>query len=368
MEGLDILAPSVTSPRFGVEVLSVGGWLAHGDLALDTSVDFLAVIEHRLIPARVRSEWSRLRRKDLASVWSPASQVSSHVGNAGVGVVSLRGAPLSLPTFATAQFKRFFDCGRAVRCMVPIGSGRFMHLVVLYGFQGADSDAEQLSLTEQLFDAALGELSVVARGQPCLLVGDFNVEPTKIPCLAKGISAGLWVDLESAWALTAGFKPAVTCKRTWDSVGGHRTDFMVGCPLAAAAVSSCTVLGDRWIAPHLAVRALFDCSRWTCSVTQVVQCTPLWPASWLPAVDKSRGSKSVEVQRVWEVYDERLQFMSCYDAFLLDSSLAVGDVSQAWAVWSGAVESALADAYLFSGGPLPSRGLVLGRGRASFRT
>ena len=60
---------------------------------LDTDVDFLAVVEHRLIPARVRSEWSGLRRKDLASIWSPASQVSSHVGNAGVGVVSLRGAP-----------------------------------------------------------------------------------------------------------------------------------------------------------------------------------------------------------------------------------------------------------------------------------
>ena len=65
-----------------------------------------------------------------------------------------------------------------------------MHLVVLYGYQGADVDAEQLALTEQLFDAALGELSVVARGQPCLLVGDFNVEPTKIPSLEKGISVG----------------------------------------------------------------------------------------------------------------------------------------------------------------------------------
>ena len=127
----------------------------------------------------------------LASVWAPASQDSSHVGNAGVGVVSLRGAPISLPTFAAGQFRRFFDCGRALRCLIPLGSGRFMHLVVLYGYQGADVDAEQLALTEQLFDAAFGELSVVARGQFCLLVGDFNVEPTKIPCLAKGISAGL---------------------------------------------------------------------------------------------------------------------------------------------------------------------------------
>ena len=84
----------------------------------------------------------------------PASQDSSHVGNAGVGVVSLRGALLYLPTFATAQFRRFFGSGRAVRCMLPLGFGRFMHLVVLYGYQGADVDAEQLALTEQLFDAA----------------------------------------------------------------------------------------------------------------------------------------------------------------------------------------------------------------------
>ena len=47
-----------------------------------------------------------------------------------------------------------------------------MHLVVLYGYQGADADPEQLALIEQLFDAALGELVVVARGHPCLIVGD----------------------------------------------------------------------------------------------------------------------------------------------------------------------------------------------------
>ena len=123
----------------------------------------------------------------------------------------MRGAPLTLPSFAAAQKKSFFDCGRAVRCLLPLAAGRYMHLFVLYGYQGADADTEQLALTEQLFDAALGELHVVARGQPCLLVGVFNVEPTKIHCLAKGISAGLWVDFEKAWALAAGFHPAPTC-------------------------------------------------------------------------------------------------------------------------------------------------------------
>ena len=160
--------------------------------------------------------------KGLSSVWAPASQDFSHVGNAGVGVVSMRGAPVAMPTFATAQFKRFFDCGRAVRCLLPLGGSRFMNLAVLYGDEGADADAEQLALTEQLFDAALPELAVVARGQPCLIAGDFNVEPTKIPCLSKGISAGLWVDLAAAWSVARGQQPAVTWMRSWESNGGGR--------------------------------------------------------------------------------------------------------------------------------------------------
>ena len=77
---------------------------------------------------------ARLRCKGLASIRAPACQVSSHVGNAGAGVISSIRAPVALPTFATAQFKRFFDCGGAVRCMLPLGAGRFMHLVVLCGY------------------------------------------------------------------------------------------------------------------------------------------------------------------------------------------------------------------------------------------
>ena len=68
--------------HLAVEVFNVGGWLTHGDLALDARIDFLAVVEHRLIPAWVRSEWAGLRSKGVASIWA-------------LGVVSLRGAPLS---------------------------------------------------------------------------------------------------------------------------------------------------------------------------------------------------------------------------------------------------------------------------------
>ena len=160
------------------------------------------------------------------------------------------------------------------------------------------------------------------------------------------------------WSLlglsASGVPPAVTCKRTWGDPGGHRRDFMVGCPLVAAAVHSCSVQQDRWIVPHLAVRASFLYSSWTRQVSQPVRCTPLWPASWLPALDKTRGSRSVEVQRVWEIYDERLQFMSREDALGLDEALLCGDVPRAWMVWSSAAENALADAFRFAGRPVPA--------------
>ena len=60
-------------------------------------------------------------------------------------------------------------------------------MVVLHGYQGAIS----------FWMLTLGELGVVAREQPCLILGDFNVEPG-------------WVDLEAAWACASGGLPGST--------------------------------------------------------------------------------------------------------------------------------------------------------------
>ena len=46
--------PYSSNLLFGLEVFDVGSWLTHCDFALEADVDFLAVVEHRLIPARVR--------------------------------------------------------------------------------------------------------------------------------------------------------------------------------------------------------------------------------------------------------------------------------------------------------------------------
>ena len=98
-------------------------------------------------------------------------------------------------------------------------------------------------------------MAVVARGQPCLIVGDLKIEPAKTPCLLKGIVAGFWVDLQEAWATASGSVAGAACKHSCNSSSGTIGTL---CPLAANALNNwCNVLADRWVFPHYAVRASF---------------------------------------------------------------------------------------------------------------
>ena len=116
--------------------LILEGFLTHGDCALETDADFLALVEHRLVLARARSEAKRLKSAGLWSIWAPASQESGHVGHAGVGVVSLRGAtPLSLRSLATTASSEFYAQGRVVMCHLLVAKGRKVHRVVIYSFR-----------------------------------------------------------------------------------------------------------------------------------------------------------------------------------------------------------------------------------------
>ena len=218
----------------------------------------------------------------------------------------------------------------------------FLNLVVQYGYQGADTDAEQLALTEQLFDAALAELAVVARGSPCLLAGDFNVEPTKIPCLSKGISAGLWVDLDAAWSAAQGRHPAITCKRSWDSTGGSRRDFLVGCPLATAAsflVLYLLVGGCSLILPFL------PCLIVVVGPAGLLRLFVILPSGLLLGFRLLIRVGVLSLLR----FRGSGRFMMVGCGLCLVLIVMDDDVSSAWAVWSSAAETALADAYCFSG-------------------
>ena len=274
-----------------IEFVNVGGWLTSGDFALDSCAQFLAVVEHRFIPSRARSICHQLRSAGYFSVWSPACQNQVAGGHAGVGVISLGGAPLSLPSFVTPQFQEFFRLGRVLRTTPPTAQGGMVHLFVVYGYHGAEEDADKLQLTDRLLQTVLAEAQEVCIGQPMLIGGDLNADPAVIPCLAKGISAGRYVDLALAYSQGAGLSPDVTCRFSREDGTGSRKDFFVGCPGALAASQACYVT-DRWFTPHFSVLARFRIGAWMADVACPIACQPIWPACWLDIPDKSSSSSS----------------------------------------------------------------------------
>ena len=90
-------------------------------MALESKAHFFAIAEHRLVPARARHVTTQLRKARRSSVWAPSCQDVTPGGHAGVGVISLHGAPLSLPTLFDPSFKEFFRMGRAMRVVLPFG-------------------------------------------------------------------------------------------------------------------------------------------------------------------------------------------------------------------------------------------------------
>ena len=181
-----MVLPAILVPGLEVELINVGGWLANFDEVLETKADFLVVTEHRLVPARTRSESKRLKTAGFYSLWTPACQESAHVGHAGVGLVSLRRAPLFHAVPSTHEFRVWVKFCRVMRSVIPVGDGRVVHVVVVYGLQGADGDQEKLTRTEQLFQAVMCELKVVGDGHPFLLFGDFNMSLLKSLVWLKG--------------------------------------------------------------------------------------------------------------------------------------------------------------------------------------
>ena len=66
-------------------------------------------LQHRLVPARARNVTTQLRKARLSSVWAPSCQDVTPGGHAGVGVISLHGAPLLFPHFSIPLSRSSFE-------------------------------------------------------------------------------------------------------------------------------------------------------------------------------------------------------------------------------------------------------------------
>ena len=180
-----------------------------------------------------------------------------------------------------------------------------MHSVVACGLQGADEDAEKLSSFVMQICANLRSF---VRVNLVLLLATSTWSPPRSLACSKGSRLGSGL-IYRVLARAAGVESDATCNGDWACLEESRRDFILGCPLAGAALGGCWVDCCRWIQPHFSVCASFLDARWSAKVTQPVKVSPLWSASWVSAVDKSRMSKSAEGRGIWEIHDNCLQFV-----------------------------------------------------------
>ena len=121
-----------------------------------------------------------------------------------------------------------------------------------------------------------------------------NIDPERIPCLLKGLMAGNWFDLQSCWAAASG---------------------VARCPLAVGLLVLVGVQEGFNTFLWVAGRLRFVCPRGSLFSGLLL--------GLLALIDL--GAKSVEVRRIWEVYDESLSLV--HPAFWegIRSSFLAGD-------------------------------------------
>ena len=209
---------------------------------------------------------------------------------------------------------------------------------------------------------------MVCVGQPVLIAGDLNADPAVIPCLAKGISAGRYVDLALAYSQGAGLALDVTCRFSREEGTGSRRDFFEGCPGALAASQACYVT-DRWFTLHFSLLARFRIGAWIADVACPVACQPICLACWLDTPDRSSSSSTRVVQDVWDIYREELGVVPEDVILALRDAVSRSSVDDFWSIWSCNAEAASFRAYSLAGGPTAAgSSAFLGRGLLRIRS
>ena len=204
-------------------------------------------------------------------------------------------------------------------------------------------------------------------GQPVIIAGDFNADPTVIPSLAKGIMDGHWIDLERAFATGRRVSPSYTCQFQLDEDKGSRRDFVLACPIAMAAATACSVFTRSLVHSSFCCSCgVYSLSAWDATVERAKVNSPLWPACWVQCPDRSRSSTSREVQDIWDVYIREVGFVPFAIREQLFRLCNSPDVDSSWLLWSRGAEASLARAYLSAGGPpLSNPSSYVGRGSLS---
>ena len=256
------------------------------------------------------------------------------------------------------SFKQFSKLGRVLRTTLPYWyrkSGSSVCCLWLSG--GGRRCWISIQLTDKLLQAVLVETKVVWIGQPMLITGVLNADLVVIPCLAKGISAGRYVDLALAYSLGL-----VLLLLLLVILVGRMALVLIGIFLLVALMRwllllPCFVTG-RWFTPHFSAVARFPIDAWLLMFLPVYVTLCGLPVGQI--LLKGLPRRLLVLFRIsGDVYREKLESGSwgccagssgCYLSPQLLMSF--------WTIWCRSAEEGLFRAYSRAGGPTEA-GIVL---------
>ena len=126
----------------------------------------------------------------------------------------------------------------------------------IYGYTGGHKSRVSANRTESLLRAVLDELKSMPES-PCLILGDFNAEPSDLPTFRNLTSLG-WTDLGASAALWNQLPDQPTCKAPNPGSRATVRDYILASPLALPFVSNFSVAFEDTFVTHAVLRCTLD--------------------------------------------------------------------------------------------------------------
>ena len=194
---------------------------------------------------------NQMRKGHFHSVWS--KPVATHSNNAG----SLRGkasgcaifSHLKLVDYPIPMNQLVTASSRMIDAVVEIHGSCHLYIASIYGPTHGNTFSDPWALLNALVDSAF-ERAKAFRG-PALVVGDFNMEVSKIAAWKDMQNHG-WVDVAQLVAEAKGISPDPTCRH------GARRSFILANQVAVRALLDCEVADTFDFDAHPLLKATFD--------------------------------------------------------------------------------------------------------------
>ena len=239
--------------RLRIESINVTSIVSHYETLVCRSADVTLVQEHSL-KADQRTDFRDFAlthgRKTSLSGLDPTRKRPT----GGVGIIST--INFVKPPIRSALLLEAVETGRVDFSAIKVCQGHYLPIFNIYGYTGGHTNRIAAARTDALLAAALDELRFLPEC-PCLVLGDFNAEPSDLPTLRKVTGLG-WTNLGASAEMWNQLPNVPTCRAPNVSGPGTVRDYIIASPMCLPLITHFAVHSDEAFATHSVLECTLD--------------------------------------------------------------------------------------------------------------